>query len=104
MFAPTSGGVLVGRTIAERVRGSFLFLLSVHTERRKYLNINSRKKIKQHKTTKDNIQQKGTYNYHVIGHEWVRMIIRMYPITHRRCNKPSAQGNALGNGKETIAP
>ena len=25
---------------AERVRGSFLFLLSVHTERRKYLNVN----------------------------------------------------------------
>jgi hypothetical protein len=38
--ATTSGGVLAGRTTAERVRGSFLFLLSVHTERRKYLNIN----------------------------------------------------------------
>ena len=31
------------------------------------------------------------------------MIIRMYPITPRRGNKPSAQGNALGNEKEAIA-
>ena len=40
MSATTSGRVLAGRTTAERVRGSFLFLLSVHTERRKYLNVN----------------------------------------------------------------
>ena len=60
-------------------------------------------KVKQHRTTKDNIQQQETYNYHIIVHEFLRMIIRMYPITHRRCNKPPAQGNALGNGKEAIA-
>ena len=70
------------------------------------LHGNSREKIKvkQHRTTRDNIQQQETYKMHIIVHEFLRMIIRMHPITHRRCNKPPAQGNALGNGKEAIAP
>ena len=40
---------------------------------------------------------------HIIGHEFLRIIIRMYPKTPQRGNKPSAQGNALGNRKKAIA-